>query len=461
MSTISHSIDPENLNNNQNILWDVLEHAFEGVVVIDPKGKVIYMNQTYQDFLGVDDIIGRHVTEVIENTRMHIVAETGKAELAAMQRIKGSDMIAHRIPVFNQGKLIAVIGTVLYQDVRELKALAATVERLRQEVDYYKEELRRKLSSAYGFDQIVGAGPKMSAVKAFAHRVAKSDTTVLITGDSGTGKELFAHAIHADSRRAMGPLIRVNCAAIPETLLESELFGYDEGAFTGASRKGKKGKFELANHGTILLDEIGDMSLTLQAKLLRVLQEKEIERIGGSRPTSIDVRFISSTNRNLREMITTGHFREDLFYRLNVVTIHVPPLRERLEDLPALVFSTLEQLAETTGIRVKTVDDKVWQMLRNHSWPGNVRELRNILERALHLLDGDLVKAEHIAIPLSEQRQSSPTTGTLKDAVRMAEKSAILIALATTNGDKLAAAKLLDISKSSLYQKMDAYDLGI
>lgn len=449
------------LSHNQNLLWDVLERAFEGVVVIDPECKIIFMNQTYQNFLGVRDVVGRQVTDVIENTRMHIVAQTRKAELSAMQRIKGSEMIAHRIPIVHDDELMAVVGTVVFQDVRELRALTATVERLRQEVDYYKEELRRKLVSAYGFDHIIGSSAKMTAVKAFAQKVAKSDTTVLVTGESGTGKELFAHAIHADSRRAKGPLIRVNCAAIPEGLLESELFGYEEGAFTGAVRKGRKGKFELAHHGTILLDEIGDMPMALQAKLLRVLQEREIERIGGSRPIPVDVRFLSSTNRNLRELITAGLFREDLFYRLNVVTLHVPPLRERLDDLPELVLSILEQLADSTAVRVKTIDEDVWRVLRNHSWPGNVRELRNVLERALHLMEGDRLTAEHIALPLSEQRESVAGVKTLKQVVRAAEKAAIFNALAATNGDKIAAAKLLDISKSSFYQKIDLYTMDV
>lgn len=459
MPTIFYSTDMQDLSNNRNVLWDVLERAFEGVVVISPDGKIIYMNQTYQDFLGVHDVDGRHVTDVIENTRMHIVAQTGNAELSSMQRIKGSEMIAHRIPVFNAGELIAVVGTVLFQDVRELRALAATVERLRQEVDFYKGELRRKLSSTYGFEHIIGSNPKMNSVKTFARRVARSDTTVLITGESGTGKELFAHAIHSESHRSMGPLVRVNCAAIPEALIESELFGYEEGAFTGATRKGKKGKFELAHHGTILLDEIGDMPLTLQAKLLRVLQEKEIERVGGTHPIPLDVRFISSTNRNLRELVSTGHFREDLFYRLNVVTIHVPPLRERLDDLPTLVYSMLDQLLDVTGVRVKAIEENVWDMLRFHRWPGNLRELRNVLERALHLCDGDVLKADTISRTLSDQRGHPVHVNTLRNSVQAAEKSAILEAIAAANGDKLVAAKLLNISKSGLYQKMDAYHL--
>ena len=458
MCAIRDPIAPDYFYNNQNLLWGVLERAFEGIVVVDPEGKILFMNQTYQDFLGVHDVIERPVTEVIENTRMHIVVKTGKAELSAIQRIKGNDMIAHRIPIFHQGSVIAAIGTVVFQDVRELKALNATVEHLRQEIHFYKQELQSRITAVYGFDHIIGDSLKIAAVKSFARKLAKSDTTVLITGESGTGKELFAHAIHAESHRALGPLVRVNCAAIPESLLESELFGYDDGAFTGASRKGKKGKFEQANHGTILLDEIGDMPLSLQAKLLRVLQEKEIERVGGSHPIPIDVRFLSSTNKDLFELVKKGLFREDLFYRINVVTIQVPPLRERLGDLPALVQSILRQLAESMSVRVNSIDDLAWEKLKNHRWPGNVRELRNVLERAIHLMDDDVLMPAHIVLPqMDPVGPSVPVT--LKEAVQMAERATIINTLRHTSGDKVTAANLLGISKSSLYQKLSDYQI--
>jgi transcriptional regulator with PAS, ATPase and Fis domain len=420
------------------------------------------MNRSYCEFLGVKDVIGRNVTEVIENTRMHIVAKTGKPEVAQIQRIKGQDMIANRIPIFQNGKLVAVLGTVTFQDVRQLQALAATVDHLKQELAYYKREFRRKLGAVYNFDQIVGASPKMQEVKNLAQKVAKSDTTVLITGESGTGKELFAHAIHAASRREMGPFIRVNCAAIPDTLLESELFGYEEGAFTGALQKGKKGKFELADHGTILLDEIGDMPLPLQAKLLRVLQEKEVERVGGMRPVSVDVRVIASTNRDLQRSIKEGKFREDLFYRLNVVTLTIPPLRERLEDLPLLVSDLLDDLMESTGIAVREIDPDFWDMLRGYSWPGNIRELRNVLERALHVMDGNRLKAKYLMIPTSEKGEPGSSRGpTLKESVEFAEREAIARALDETGGNKREAAKLLGISKSGFYQKLEKYGFSV
>ncbi|BCJ86315.1 sigma-54 interaction domain-containing protein [Effusibacillus dendaii] len=450
-------IDRDSPNYHQ-LLEAVLENAYEAIVVTDPDGKILLMNRSYCDFLGVKDVIGRNVTEVIENTRMHVVAETGKPEIAQIQRIQGQDMIANRIPIFQNGKLVAVLGTVTFQDVRQLHALAATVDHLKQELAYYKREFRLKLGAVYHFDQIVGTSPKMLEVKNFAQKVAKSDTTILITGESGTGKELFAHAIHAKSRREMGPFIRVNCAAIPDTLLESELFGYEQGAFTGALQKGKKGKFELADHGTILLDEIGDMPLPLQAKLLRVLQEKEVERVGGIRPIPVDVRVIASTNRDLQKSISEGRFREDLFYRLNVVTLTIPPLRERLEDIPELVSVLLDSLMESTGIIVREIQEDVYDVLRQYTWPGNVRELRNVLERALHVMEGNRLTAKCLMIQTSEKGlPASSRVPTLKESLEFAEREAIAKALAETGGNKLKAAKLLGISKSGFYQKLEKY----
>ncbi|MDN9010497.1 sigma-54 interaction domain-containing protein [Brevibacillus laterosporus] len=439
------------------LLEDVFEQAYECIVVTNPEGIILMMNHKYRNFIGIADPIGRHVTSVIENTRMHTVAKTGLAELAEVQRINGREMIANRVPIYRDGNMIAVLGTVMFQDVRQLHALSATVDQLKQELDYYKGELQRKLGAAYRFEQIVSTSDLMNKCKELAMKVAKSDTTVLITGESGTGKELFAHAIHAASQRAMGPFIRVNCAAIPDNLLESELFGYEEGAFTGALRKGKKGKFELADRGTILLDEIGDMPLALQAKLLRVLQEKEVERVGASRPMSLDVRVIASTNKDMFALMKAGKFREDLFYRLHVVTLTIPPLRDRLEDLPHLVESIQEQLMETTGIVVKGMDEEVWELLRYHRWPGNVRELRNVLERAMHMMEGNRIRAEHILLPASTSgnplvQSSFPI---LKEWLAKAEREALLRAVQLTGGNKREAAKLLGISKSSFYHKWE------
>ncbi|RNB78655.1 sigma-54 interaction domain-containing protein [Brevibacillus panacihumi] len=450
-----------NLQQISKLLEVVFENAHEPMVVTDKEGNILLFNRSYREFLGIqENVIGKPVTEVIENTRMHIVGREGVPEIADIQQIKGQKMIAHRIPIMDEGQVIAVLGTVLFQDVKELASLAAMVGQLKDELTYYKKELRRRLGATYHFDQIVGYSQKMKELKKFSQKVAKSDSTVLITGESGTGKELFAHAIHAESKRKMGPFIRVNCAAIPDSLLESELFGYEEGAFTGAARRGKKGKFELADHGTILLDEIGDMPLPLQAKLLRVLQEKEVERVGAVRSTPIDVRVIASTNQDLPALIKDGKFRADLYYRLNVVSLEIPPLRERLEDLPELVSNLLQRLVESTGISVKSIDDEAWSVLRSYSWPGNVRELNNVLERALHLLEGDQLKKEHLWLPASVESRPSRPVQSLKETLERAEKEALLMAMQEAEGNKLEAAKLLKISKSSFYEKWEKHGLA-
>lgn len=484
------SVYPQFENNYRSLLYDALEHTYECILLTDAEGYILYMNKPYQDFLQVNDVRGKHVTEVIENTRMHIVAQTGKAEIADIQRIRGHDMIANRIPVIRDGHVTAVIGTVMFQDVQQLYALAATVDRLRKEVDYYKGELRRKTRAAKrpttSFDDIIGNDPKMLSLKNLAMRVAKSNTTVLITGESGTGKELFARAVHAASPRGMGPFISVNCAAIPDTLLESELFGYEGGAFTGASPTGKRGKFELADRGTILLDEIGDMPLALQAKLLRVLQEREIERVGGAQPIPVDVRIISSTHQDMAKQIRQGHFREDLFYRLNVMNLHIPPLRERGEDIRRLSVQILNRLQTDTHLRVDRIADAVWEKLNRHSWPGNVRELKNVLERALHLMDYGVIEPEHITFPFSsadtvgeqdgavqfeevsnqdgitdcsseQATHIEPCPVPLRNVVAQAEQAAIRQALKIAGGDKREAARLLGVSKSTLYQKLLDY----
>lgn len=451
-----------NIQQISKLLEVVFENAHEPMIVTDPNGKILLLNRSYREFLNVQDVIGQAVTDIIENTRMHIVGKAGVAEIADIQRIKGQNMIAHRIPIMDEGKVIAVLGTVLFQDVQELASLAAMVDQLKDELIYYKKELRRRLGATYHFDQIVGYSQKLQELKRFSQKVAKSDSTVLITGESGTGKELFAHAIHAESKRKMGPFIRVNCAAIPDTLLESELFGYEEGAFTGAVRRGKKGKFELANHGTILLDEIGDMPLPLQAKLLRVLQEKEVERVGAVRTTPIDVRVIASTNQDMLGSIKEGKFRADLYYRLNVVSLSIPPLRERLEDLPELVSNLLGQLAQSTGVTVRVIDDEVWSALKSYSWPGNVRELRNVLERALHVTEDDVLKKEHIWLPAREETvtgASAVPIRSLKEMLEKTEREAILQALREAEGNKQEAAKLLKISKSSFYEKWEKHQL--
>jgi PAS domain S-box-containing protein len=435
-----------------------LDQAYEGIIITDKHGIIQLANQTYANFLNttLEDMIGRHVTEVVENTRMHIVARTGQPEIAHLQRINGHLMIANRIPVFQNGEVTAVIGKVIFQDVRELFEMTAKFEKLNIDKESYKNELNNRLRAKYTFDSIIGASPALEAAKKLARRAAQSDSTVLLQGESGTGKELFAHAIHQESRRHKGPLIRLNCAAIPESLFESELFGYTEGSFTGAKKSGKKGKFALADKGTLFLDEISELPLHLQAKLLRALQEREIEPVGADAPEPVDVRIIAASNKNLEELVAKGRFRQDLYYRLHVVTIDIPPLRERQGDVPLLLHHLLGELIVETGIPADGFDQAAEEKLTAYDWPGNIREMRNILERALHLKDGNTITLSDLPRTILSAKKAPRA---LRDALEQYEGQLIRQALQAAQGDKLAAAKQLGISKSSLYAKIEKYGI--
>jgi transcriptional regulator with PAS, ATPase and Fis domain len=294
-------------------------------------------------------------------------------------------------------------------------------------------------------------------------RVAPSDSTVLLLGESGVGKEVYAQAIHSKSLRAAGPFIRVNCSAIVESLFESELFGYSEGAFTGAKRGGNQGKFELANFGTIFLDEIADMPMAAQAKLLRVLQEREVDKLGGKHPTKIDVRVIAASNQNIQALVEQGKFRKDLFFRINVIPIVIPPIRERAEDIPPLVETFWNQLTRQHGIYYRTLCADALDLMKNYSWPGNIRELRNIIERALLVVREDTITAEHLRILIlggaSSGEDLRSESCNLESMVALTERRAIAMALARANNNRTRAAKTLGITRPLLYKKMRAYGI--
>ena len=326
--------------------------------------------------------------------------------------------------------------------------------------------LKKELTNRYGFKNIVGQSKAMQEVFRLVEKVADTDSTVLITGESGTGKELIAHAIHYASDRRDKPFIPVNCAAIPEELLESELFGHEKGAFTHAIRT-RIGRFELANKGTIFLDEIGEMSPSLQVKLLRVLQERKFERVGGVKTISVDIRVVAATNIDLEEAVKEGRFREDLFYRLNVIPIKMPPLRERRSDIPLLANHFLKQYSKDKGRKVESINQEAMEVLMNYDWPGNVRELENIIERVVILSNGKVIKKEDLPLPIVEKAGANisvtsptkvfefPEEGlSLSQAVSELEKSLILKALERTGGVKNRAAKLLKMNRTTLIEKM-------
>lgn len=443
----------------RDMLEEALGHAYEGLLITDPDGYILKTNQAYAAFLGkkLEEMVGKHVTEVVENTRMHIVAKTGVPEIAHVQKIKGHEMICSRIPIFENGKVVAVVGKVMFQDVDDLFAMSKRFTNLKRELEFYKNELNKRLGAKYSLANIVGRSQELERVKLLARKVAASDTTVLLMGESGTGKELFAHSIHVESNRALGPFVKVNCAAIPESLFESELFGYKEGAFTGAQKKGKKGKFALADNGTIFLDEISELPPPMQVKLLRVLQEKEIEPVGAEQPELVNVRIIAATNKNLDTLVKQGQFRHDLYYRLNVVKLEIPALRERRDDIPLLIEKILKQLEKETGIPVDGVDGDAEALLTAYSWPGNVRELRNVLEQAMHVKSDNLITRRDLPRAISSDYAAVQGEQTLKHLLRQKEEDVIRRAIREEKGNRLAAASRLGISKSSLYAKVEQY----
>lgn len=445
-----------------DILNTILDTFNERFVVVDKNGIITMMSKAYKEFVGDQNPEGKHVTEVIENTRMHIVVDTGIMEVGEIQEVKGSRMIAMRIPLKKDGRVIGAVGKTMFKDVSDLVSLSKKISKLEKEIEYYKNELADKRIAKYSFENLVGDSPNMNEVKALAKKAAKTNSNVLILGESGTGKELFAHALHNASCRNLGPFVKINCAAIPAQLLESELFGYEEGAFTGAKKGGKKGKFELANGGTILLDEIGDMPLAMQAKLLRVLQEKEVERLGGNILKNIDVRIISSTNKDLEKLVKKNEFREDLFYRLNVMVIKLPALRERKEDIEALANELKMKIANRLGIYVEGISHDAIEYLKSYNWPGNIRELENVIERSINLLDTDLIiKPKHLPTRLTRKKSKTYLMGNrnLKTIVEDVEKEVIMECLEKTKGNKNKAAKILGISRVGLYKKIERYGL--
>ncbi|MEA3435537.1 MAG: sigma 54-interacting transcriptional regulator [Thermodesulfobacteriota bacterium] len=443
----------------------IFESIYNGSMVTDAKGFITHFNKPYGHFLGLNpaEQIGKHCTEAIENTRMHIVAETGKPEINLSHRIMGQSMVVQRIPIKKDGNVIAVFGQVMFKDVRDVGKLAKNLSLLESKVKLYEEELINLRSTKYTFDSIIGRNKTILSLKKEALIASTNQFPVLISGESGTGKELFAQAIHHASPRKLYPFVRINCAAIPKDLLESELFGYEKGAFTGAQTGGKPGKFELAQKGTIFLDEIGDLPLEMQPKLLRVLEEKEFERVGGNKLIRSDFRLIAATNQNLEEMLNSGRFRKDLFYRLNVIPIHITPLRKRRSDIVMLARHLLGNLAQEATMSGIRMDKSTEDVLKKSDWPGNVRELSNVLERALSSMDGDVVEIKDLPFYLTRDRQQSIKTNqsSIREAQAKAEKEAILYALKETNYNKAKAAGLLGIHRTLLYKKMKKYSIAL
>ena len=449
----------------EDLLTALLDNPYECLILVDAEGIVRFMSSSNEGIypVPVSEAVGRHISEVNPETRMPRILATGKAEIGRSMILANKQRIIARIPLVRDGQTIGAAGKLMFMSPEKFKQLYERIEVLERHLDYYKKEMGQVLGIRYTFDNIIGQSKPVKQAKALASRAARTDSPVIITGESGTGKELFAHAIHQDSQRRKRNFVRFNCAAIPEDLIEAELFGYAPGAFTGADRQGKAGKFELAHKGTIFLDEIGEMPMTMQVKLMRVLQEKEIERVGDNWPYRIDFRIISATNRNLEQMMATGRFRPDLYYRLNVITINLPALRNIKDDIPLIFRHLLRKLSREAGRRIQEISPDVHKAIMAYPWPGNVRELRNVVERAMIVCSNGRIELEDLPMSLRECPAAQPETDIsatpLKKLLENTERDAIVRALARTGQNRGRAADLLGIHRTGLYQKMKKYEL--
>lgn len=445
------------------ILLDILENADNAIIVIDCKGTVVYINRFYAERMGVkpEKLLGRNLYDIEPQAKLiRVMEEGGSRGEDNVEYIKSLniDSVGLAFPLYNRKKE-KVGACTIFKDVTQVVELTRKLQKTKEMVQYLASQLEAS-ELPISFQSYISLNKELKKTLSLAAKVANTNCTILIQGESGVGKEVMAKCIHSASNRKEQPMVKVNCASIPENLLESELFGYEEGAFTGARKGGKLGKFELANKGTILLDEIGDMSLTMQSKLLRVLQEKELERVGGTKTIKLDVRVIAATNRNLEEMVEKNEFRSDLYYRLHVVPIHIPPLRSRREDIMPLVryFITRNGGDESTDLTPGSI-----RVLEEYDWPGNVRELQNVIEYAMIVKTGNMLEIKDFPQYLrgdecpDEQGDEGPRK--LKDAVEELEKSMIKNSLKRNNGNKSMAINELGLSRRSFYEKMEKYGL--
>jgi transcriptional regulator with PAS, ATPase and Fis domain len=445
----------------QTTIDGVLSASSDGVFVSDVSGAIRYVNGQACRLLAKtpEQIIGRPLWELIQAESPLKATRSGGAEADACD-IGGRRCIVSHVPFKEAGcgdaDFTGVVSTVYLNDNSVAEEIARKWIYLNQQVQYYRDELERwggAGNRGNRFDRIVTNNPAFKRIKAEASLIARSSSTVLLTGESGVGKDMFARCIHEASPRAKNPFIKVNCVSIPETLFESELFGYAPGSFTGALKNGKPGYFERANSGTVFLDEIGDMPPAVQAKLLQVLQEKEFVRVGGTEKQSVDVRIIAATNRDLREAIANKTFREDLFYRLNVIEFCLPPLRARAEDTIALAESFIEKYNRILGSRVRGISAQAKDALRAYPWPGNIRELENAIERAANYVWEGEIGPENLPAQILEF-ETAPPRASHRDALLDFEKERILSTLERTKGNKSAAARMLHMSRSAFYDKL-------
>ncbi|MGQ7933281.1 sigma-54 interaction domain-containing protein [Paraburkholderia sp. D1E] len=468
-------------------LFRTFENFSEGTFIVDAEARVVWINKRYAARFGFSDpeqAIGRDCEAVIPNSLMREVVNTGKPILLDILETDREPLVVTRLPLKDDaGETVGAVGFALFDELKALTPLFSHYSRVQEELIATRQSLAQARRAKYTFGSFVGTSAASLEVKRQARRVAQLESPVLLLGETGTGKELLAHAIHGGSARANQPLVTVNVTAIPDTLLEVEFFGAAPGAYTGADRKGRAGKFELANGGTLFLDEIGDMPLPLQGKLLRVLQDKEFEPLGSNRIVRADVRIIAATSADLPALVAAGRFRADLFYRLNVLTIQAPALRERSSDIEALAYAMLEDLStQARGASHFELQDDALRLLCSYGWPGNVRELRNTLERAVMLSDSERIDARALApfigpahggghrpyassavsaAHASDAAAEASATTSWSDAMAAFEKRYLGDALRANGGRVIETAMQIGMGRATLYKKIAAYGIEV
>nr|WP_243153428.1 sigma 54-interacting transcriptional regulator [Senegalia massiliensis] len=444
-----------------------------GVAITDADGRYIFVNKSWEDMIGYkfEYVKGKFVRDIIKDSKADKVLKTGKfikGHPIVLKNNGNMKAFSQYTPIFKNNKIIAVFIQVIMMGMEEALLFSDQVNKMSSKLKYYKNELRNVRGSKYTIDNIIGKSDKIEEMKRQIYLAARTKSTVLIEGETGTGKELVAHSIHDLSDRSSEDFIKVNCAAIPKELLESEFFGYEEGSFTGAKRGGNIGKFELANKGTLFLDEINLLDMTLQPKLLRALQEKEIERVGGKDSISIDIRVVVAANKSLEKLVKKKLFREDLFYRLNVIKISIPPLRKRLEDIDLIFDDILSNLNFELSMNITKVDPEIYTNLKKYDWPGNVRELQNVIERAMNISYGKELKWEHFEGYFKNKRNFKGKLNTtnmliqdknIDEIKNELEKNIIISALNMNHNNKTKTAEFLGVSRTTLYNKIIKFDI--
>lgn len=440
----------------------------DGFFVIDKDEKIVFMADNLLDqmnFQTLDEVVGKNIRDVIPTNKAYRVLQTGEKQIGQMYFVEGYTIVSNGYPIYKDDELV---GAFEYDAFSNIGFVEDFLERVDTVGDTVKFDIKRKSNqhtkAKYSIDDIKGSSPAIQEMKEDIRAASKSGSTVLITGETGTGKELVAHSIHRLSQRSLFHFVSLNCAAIPNELFESELFGYEEGSFTGAKKGGKFGKVEIANNGSLFLDEIDNLTLSMQAKILRFLQEKEIYHVGGDFAIPVNTRVIAATNKDPLEMVESGEMRKDLYYRLNVIEIKVPPLRDRIEDIPEIAESMVRQISSVPerGLKViEEVDSVVYDMLMTHSWPGNIRELSNVIERAVNRCYERRLKPEHF-VDFRRQIAGEQTEAaillepgkSLHEIRQEAEERAIAAALARNEGNITKAARELGISRQMLHRKL-------